>query len=154
TENNPDVIGLVAGTAALYLSDIPFLAPVGAVRVGLVDGRLTTNPTYSVIKSSALNLVVAGTEDAIVMVEAGAKEVSEATIIEAIQYAHGEIRRITAAQKELFQKLGLKKRAFTAPVRDEALYQEVRGKIEEALHAAMDTSNTDKLTSQRKISQI
>ena len=79
TENNPDVIGLVAGTAALYLSDIPFLAPVGAVRVGLVDGRLTTNPTYSEIKNSALNLVVAGTEDAIVMVEAGAKEVSEAT---------------------------------------------------------------------------
>ena len=53
TENNPDVIGLVAGTAALYLSDIPFLAPVGAVRVGLVDGRLTTNPTYSQIKDSA-----------------------------------------------------------------------------------------------------
>ena len=131
TENNPDVIGLVAGTAALYLSDIPFLAPVGAVRVGLVDGRLTTNPTYSEIKNSALNLVVAGTEDAIVMVEAGAKEVSEATIIEAIQYAHGEIRRIVAAQKELFELLGLKKREFTAPARDEALYEEVRGKIEE-----------------------
>ena len=154
TENNPDVIGLVAGTAALYLSDIPFLAPVGAVRVGLVDGRLTTNPTYSEIKNSALNLVVAGTEDAIVMVEAGAKEVSEATIIEAIQYAHGEIRRITAAQKELFAKLGLKKREFTAPVRDEALYQEVRGKIEEALHEAMDTSKYIKLESHRKISEL
>jgi polyribonucleotide nucleotidyltransferase len=154
TENNPDVIGLVAGTAALYLSDIPFLAPVGAVRVGLVDGRLTTNPTYSEIKNSALNLVVAGTEDAIVMVEAGAKEVSEASIIEAIQYAHGEIRKITAAQKELFEKLGLKKRAFTAPVRDEALYEEVRGKIEEALHEAMDTSKYIKLESHRKISEL
>jgi polyribonucleotide nucleotidyltransferase len=115
---------------------------------------LTTNPTYSEIKSSALNLVVAGTEDAIVMVEAGAKEVSEATIIEAIQYAHGEIRRITAAQKELFEKLGLKKRAFTAPVRDEALYEEVRGKIEEALHEAMDTSKYIKLESHRKISEM
>jgi polyribonucleotide nucleotidyltransferase len=154
TENNPDVVGLVAGTAALYLSDIPFLAPVGAVRVGLVEGKLTTNPTYAQIKSSALNLVVAGTEDAIVMVEAGAKELSEATIIEAIQYAHGEIRRIVAAQKELFELLGLKKRAFTAPVRDEALYQEVRGKVEEAIHAAMDTSHCDKLTSQRKIAEI
>jgi len=154
TENNPDVIGLVAGTAALYLSDIPFLAPVGAVRVGLVDGRLTTNPTYSQITSSALNLVVAGTEDAIVMVEAGAKEVSEATIIEAIQYAHGEIRRIVAAQKELFAKLGLKKREFMAPARDEALYEEVRGKIEEALHDAMDTSKYIKLESHRKIAEL
>ncbi len=154
TENNPDVIGLVAGTAALYLSDIPFLAPVGAVRVGLVDGRLTTNPTYSEIRNSDLNLVVAGTEDAIVMVEAGAKEVSEASIIEAIQYAHGEIRRIVAAQKELFKLLGLKKREFTAPVRDEALFQEVRGKIEEALHEAMDTSKYIKLESHRKIADL
>ena len=151
TENNPDVIGLVAGTAALYLSDIPFLAPVAAVRVGLVDGKLTTNPTYSQIQGSPLNLVVAGTEDAIVMVEAGAKEVSEASIIEAIEYAHGEIRRIVAAEKELFAMLGLKKREFTAPVRDEALYAEVRGKIEEALHEAMDTSKYIKLESHRKI---
>jgi polyribonucleotide nucleotidyltransferase len=154
TENNPDVIGLVAGTAALYLSDIPFLAPVGAVRVGLVDGRLTTNPTYSEIKNSALNLVVAGTEDAIVMVEAGAKEVSEAAIIEAIQYAHSEIRRIVAAQKELFELLGLKKREVTAPARDAALYEEVRGKIEADLHAAMDTSKYIKLESHRKISEL
>ncbi len=154
TENNPDVIGLVAGTAALYLSDIPFLAPVGAVRVGLVDGRLTTNPTYSETKNSVLNLVVAGTEDAIVMVEAGAKEVSEATIIDAIQYAHGEIRRIVAAQKELFELLGLKKREFTAPVRDEALYEEVRSKIESDLHEAMDTSKYIKLESHRKIAEL
>jgi polyribonucleotide nucleotidyltransferase len=154
TDNNPDVIGLVAGTAALYLSDIPFFAPVGAVRVGLVDGRLTTNPTYSEIKNSLLNLVVAGTEDAIVMVEAGAKEVSESTIIEAIQYAHGEIRKIVAMEKELFAKLGLKKREFTAPTRDEALYAEVRGKIEEALHDAMDTSKYVKLESHRRIAEL
>ncbi len=154
TDNNPDVVGLVAGAAALYLSDIPFFAPVGAVRVGLVDGRLTTNPTYSEIKNSLLNLVVAGTEDAIVMVEAGAKEVSEASIIDAIQYAHGEIRKIVAAEKELFELLGLKKRDFTAPTRNEALYAEVRGKIEEALHDAMDTSKYVKLESHRKISDL
>ncbi|HTS70477.1 MAG TPA: polyribonucleotide nucleotidyltransferase [Terriglobia bacterium] len=154
TENNPDVIGLVAGAAALYLSDIPFPAPVGAVRVGLVDGRLTTNPTYTEMKNSLLNLVVAGTEDAIVMVEAGAKEVSEATIIDAIQYAHGEIRRIVAAQKELFDLLGLKKRDFTAPARDEALYQEVRAKVEQDLHEAMDTSKYIKLESHRKIAEL
>ncbi len=154
SENNPDVIGLVAGTAALYLSDIPFLNPVGAVRVGLVDGKLVTNPTYTQIKTSLLNLIVAGTEDAIAMVEAGAKEVSEATIIEAIEYAHSEIRKIVAAQKELFELLGLKKRAFTAPVRDEALYQDVRGKIEADLHDAMDTSKYVKLESHRKIAEL
>jgi polyribonucleotide nucleotidyltransferase len=154
SDNNPDIIGLVAGSAALYLSDIPFYAPLGAVRVGLVDGRLTTNPTYTEIKNSALNLVVAGTEDAIVMVEAGAKEVSEASIIEAIQYAHGEIRKIVAAQKELFQKLGIKKREFTAPARDEALYQEVCSKAREALHEAMDTSRYIKLESHRKIAEL
>ena len=154
SDNNPDIIGLVAGAAALYLSDIPFYAPVGAVRVGLVEGRLTTNPTYAEIKNSLLNLVVAGTEDAIVMVEAGAKEVSEASIIEAIQYAHGEIRKIVAAQKELFQKLGVKKREFTAPARDEALYQEVCAKAQEALHEAMDTSRYIKQESHRKIAEL
>jgi len=71
SDNNPDVIGMVAGGTALYLSEIPFYTPVGAVRVGLVDGRLVTNPTYAETKSSLVNLVVAGTEDAIVMVEAG-----------------------------------------------------------------------------------
>ena len=154
SDNNPDIVGLVAGAAALYLSDIPFFAPVGAVRVGLLDGKLVTNPTYAEIKNSQLNLVVAGTEDAIVMVEAGAKEVSEATIIEAIQYAHTEIRKIVAVEKELFEKLGLKKREFTAPARDEALYAEVRSKAEAALHEAMDTSRYVKLESHRKIAEI
>ncbi len=154
SENNPDVIGLVAGGAALYLSDIPFFAPVGAVRVGLVDGQLVTNPTYSDVKKSLLNIVVAGTEDAIVMVEAGAKEVSEATIIDAIQYGHGEIRKIVAAQKELFAKLGLKKREFNAPARDEAMFAEVKAKAEAALHEAMDTSKYIKLESQHKISEL
>jgi len=154
SDNNPDVVGLVAGAAALYLSDIPFPAPAGAVRVGLVEGRLITNPTYTEIKNSHLNLVVAGTEDAIVMVEASAKEVSEATIIDAIQYAHGEIRRIVAAQKELFAKLGLKKHEFTAPKRDEALYEEVRGKVEEPLHEAMDTSKYVKQESHREIAEL
>jgi polyribonucleotide nucleotidyltransferase len=154
SDNNPDVVGLVAGAAALYLSDIPFFAPVGAVRVGLAEGRLITNPSYTEIKNSLLNLVVAGTEDAIVMVEAGAKEVSEATIIDAIEYAHGEIRRIVAAQKELFAMLGLKKREFTPPARDEALYREVRSKVEEPLHEAMDTSKYVKQESHRKIAEI
>jgi polyribonucleotide nucleotidyltransferase len=154
SDNNPDVIGLVAGAAALYLSDVPFPTPIAAVRVGLVDGRLVTNPTYAETKASLLNLIVAGSEEAIVMVEAGAKEVSEATVIDAIQHAHSEIRKIIAALKELFQKLGVEKREFTPPPRDEALYREVAQKAEAALHEAMDTSKYIKQESHRKIAEI
>ena len=154
SDNNPDVIGMVAGTAALYLSDIPFYTPVGAVRVSLVEGKLVTNPTYAETKASLLNLIVAGTEDAIVMVEAGAKEVSEESILEALQYGHAEIRKIVALQKELFEKLGIKKREFVASVLDEALYQEVRSKVEGELHDAMDTSKYAKQESQRRIVEI
>lgn len=154
SDNNPDIIGVIAGTAALYLSEIPFLRPIAAVRVGLVDGRLVTNPTYAEIKVSLLNLVVAGTEDAIVMVEAAAREISEASMSDAIQYAHGEIRKIVAAEKELFAKLGIKKRQVPPPARDEALYREVEEKIGSALHEAMDTSKRGKLESQRLIDEI
>jgi len=154
SDNNPDVIGMVAGTAALYLSDIPFYSPVGAVRVGLVEGRLVTNPTYAEIKTSLLNLIVAGTEDAVVMVEAGAKEVSEETILEALQYGHNEVRKVVALQKELFEKLGVKKREFVAPAIDEAFYQEVKGKVEAELHDAMDTSKYPKQESQRRIVEL
>jgi polyribonucleotide nucleotidyltransferase len=154
TDNNPDVIGLVAAAAALYLSDIPFPTPLAAVRVGLVDGHLVTNPTYSEVKESLLNMVVAGSEDAIAMVEAGATEVSEETVSEAIQYAHGEIRKIIAIEKELFQKLGIKKREAVAPVLDEAIENEVRQKVEDNLREAMDTSKYPKLESQKKISAL
>ena len=154
SDNNPDVVGLVAGTAAVYLSDIPFFNPIAAVRVGLVEGRLVTNPTYSEIKASLLNLIVAGSEDAIVMVEAGAKEVSEETILEAIQHGHNEIRKIIAALKELFAQLGIKKREVTPPVRNEALYQEIKQKVEASLHEAMDTSKYIKQESHRKVAAI
>jgi polyribonucleotide nucleotidyltransferase len=154
SDNNPDVIGMVAGGAALYLSDIPFYAPVGAVRVGLVEGRLVTNPTYAETKSSLLNLVVAGTEDAILMVEAGGKEISEETILEALHYGHAEIRKIVALQKDLFDKLGIKKREFVAPAVNEAFYQEVQSKVEVELHEAMDTLKYAKQESQRRIVEI
>jgi polyribonucleotide nucleotidyltransferase len=154
SDNNPDVIGLVAGAAALYLSDIPFPTPIAAVRVGLVEGRLVTNPTYTETKNSLLNLIVAGSEEAIVMVEAGAREVSEEAILDAIQYGHAEIRRIIAAEKELFEKLGIQKRESPPPAWDEALFQEVAQKVQGQLDEAMDTSKYVKLESHRKIAEI
>jgi polyribonucleotide nucleotidyltransferase len=154
TDNNPDVVGLVAGAAALYLSDIPFLEPLAAVRVGLVDGRLVANPTYAETEKSLLNLVVAGTERGIAMVEAGAREVSEATVIDAIEFGHGEIKKIIAAEKQLFAELGLKKREVTPPAHDEAFYEETRKKVGEALYEAMDTAKYPKLESYKKISEL
>ncbi len=153
-EYNPDVIAVVAGAAALYLSDIPFPTPIAAVRVGLVNGRLVTNPTYAELKNSLLNLVVAGSAEAIVMVEAAAREVSEATIVDALVYAHGEIRKIIEVEQELFAKLGVKKREFTPPARDAALAREVEQKVRQALLDAMDTSKYSKLVSQRKVSEL
>jgi polyribonucleotide nucleotidyltransferase len=153
-DHNPDIIGVVAGAAALYLSEIPFAIPIGAVRVGLIDGRFVTNPTYSQIKESLLNLVVAGSEDAIVMVEAGAREVPEAVILDAIQHAHSEIRKIVEAEKELFGRLGLEKRSFQAPVRDRNIADEVAKRVRGLLHEAMDTSKYSKQESERKVGAL
>ncbi|MGH9396029.1 MAG: polyribonucleotide nucleotidyltransferase [Terriglobia bacterium] len=154
SEYSPDVIGVVAGAAALYLSNIPFHTPVGAVRVGLIDGKFITNPTYEQMKTSLLNLIVAASEEAIVMVEAGAKEVSESIILDAIQHAHGEIRKIVRMEKELFAKLGIQKQEFKAPEHDAAVTKDVSKRVKEALHEAMDTSKRSKLESERKISEL
>ncbi len=154
SDYNPDVIGVVAGAAALYLSDIPFNTPLGTVRVGLVNGQLVTNPTYTEMKSTLLNLIVTGSEDGIVMVEAAASEVSETIVLDAIHYAHEEIKKIVTAQKELFAKLGIKKRPIEAPQIDEAFYKEVEARAGTRLRAAMDTSNRSKIESHTKITEL
>ena len=154
SDYNPDVVGMVAGSAALYLSPIPFMNPISAVRVGLVEGKLVTNPTYTEMKASQLNLVVAASEEAIVMVEAAAQAVSEETILEAIQHAHGEIKRIIEALKELYAKMGIQKAEVKAPVEDAAVAREVRERLGVRLHEAMDTSNRSKLESEKKIEQL
>ncbi|MEE8256498.1 MAG: polyribonucleotide nucleotidyltransferase [Acidobacteriota bacterium] len=149
--NDPDVIGVTAGAAALFLSDIPFHTPLAAVRVGLIDGRLVTNPTYSERRESLLDMIVAASEDAIAMVEANAKGVSEDAVNDALQHAHGEIKKIIVLIRELSEKLGIKKIEFTPPPFDEALFQEIKGKVGEALHDAMDTTKCSKLDSHHRI---
>ena len=86
SENDPDVIGVTAASAALYISNIPFDKPIAAVRVGLLDGKLVCNPTVAEQKTSLLNIVVAGSDEAIVMVEAGSLEVSEETVVDALAF--------------------------------------------------------------------
>jgi polyribonucleotide nucleotidyltransferase len=147
SENDPDVLGINAASAALTLSDIPFLGPIGAVRVGLVDGRLIVNPTYTEMRESLLNIMVVGTSEAIVMIESGAKEVKEETVVDAIEFAHTEIKKICAVISDLRAKVGKPKRPVVAPEFDEAYYKELEKKIGARLADALDTQKHPKLES-------
>ncbi len=102
-EVDPATTGLIAASAALSISGMPFAGPVGSVRVGFVDDQLVINPTYEQVNTGKLNLIVSGTEEAITMVEAGAKEIDEETVLKALDLAHAEIKKICVLQKE-FQK--------------------------------------------------
>src|SRR5437588_8765099 len=101
TDNDPDVMGINGASCALTLSDIPFMGPIGAVRVGLVNGQFIVNPTYTEMRDSLLHISVVGTSDGIVMIESGAKEVKEETVVDAIEFGHGEIKKICAVINEL-----------------------------------------------------
>jgi polyribonucleotide nucleotidyltransferase len=153
-DNNPDVIAITGASCALYLSDIPFTTPIAGARIGLIDGRYIVNPTYDEIRESQLNLIVAGTEEAIVMVEAGAREVSEAIMVEALMLAHKEINRLCRWQKELYKALEIEKRPVEAPVLNEEMSGEIEGKYAERLRAALDTSGQEKRASYTAIDAL
>jgi polyribonucleotide nucleotidyltransferase len=103
-ESDPDILAMNGSSAALCLSGIPFDGPVGAVRVGMVDGTLIANPSTTQKKASSLELVIAATEDAVLMVESGANEIPEETMLEAIAFGHAECRRLVQAQRDLVQR--------------------------------------------------
>ncbi len=113
-ENDPDMLAVNGASAALCLSGIPFDGPIGAVRVGLVDGKLVANPTTAQQKVSSLELVIAGTEDAVLMVEAGANEVPEEAMLEAIAFGHAECKRLARAQRDLAQRAAKPRWTFDA----------------------------------------
>jgi polyribonucleotide nucleotidyltransferase len=114
-ENDPTILSINGASTALVISDIPFQGPVGAVRMGYIDGQVVVNPPMSQMADSELDLVVAGTSDAILMVEAGAKGVSEQVVLDALAAAHEEIKRISAGQLELREQVGLEKREWVSP---------------------------------------
>jgi polyribonucleotide nucleotidyltransferase len=153
-ENDPDVVGINAAACALALSDIPFSATVGAVRVGRVEGQFVINPTYAERAATTVNIMVVGHKDGIVMIESGAKEESEETILAAIEFGHTEIKKIVAAIEELVALAGKPKRAFTAPEFDEAYFAELKAKSEVRLKDALDTQTHPKLESQDLIKAI
>ena len=146
-DNDPDVIAITGASCALYLSDIPFPTPIAAVRVGLIEGRYIINPTYDERRDSRLNLIVAGTEEAIVMVEAGAQEVSEEIMVEALMLAHKEINRLCRWQKELYKALEIQKREVIAPVLNEEMMGEIERNYTDRLRASLDTSSQEKRSS-------
>lgn len=137
-ENDPDIMSITGASTALYCSPIPFYTPVGAVRIGYMNDQFVVNPPISKLKESTLNLTVVGTEDAIVMVEAGAQELSEETMVEALDFAHGIIRKLIALQKDLYQQIQPVKRSFEKPELDAAEVARIEkafsAKISEALH--------------------
>ncbi|MGH9747561.1 MAG: polyribonucleotide nucleotidyltransferase [Candidatus Acidiferrales bacterium] len=144
SENDPDVIGLTAASAALFISKIPFTTPIAAVRVGFIEGKLLVNPTVAEQKTSLLNLVVAGSDEAVVMVESGAMEVSEETVVDALEFAHAEIRKIVAAIRELQKRVNPEKVTVKPPAFDEALYSEIKSKYGDRLRDALDTAKHPK----------
>ncbi|MFQ5926650.1 MAG: polyribonucleotide nucleotidyltransferase [Terriglobia bacterium] len=154
TDNNPDVISIAGASAALFVSDIPFDKPIAAVRVGLVDGRLVANPTYAELKSSLLNIVVAATEEALVMVEASAQEVSEETISDALAFAHGEIKKIIAGIRQLHDALQPQKWPVTPPAVNQDFYREIETKYASQLAEALNTEVHQKRESYRLVEAL
>jgi polyribonucleotide nucleotidyltransferase len=136
-ENVADILGINTISAALHISDIPFNGPVGAVRIGRIMGTFIINPDLREVEECDLNLVVAGTEDAVAMVEGSAQEMSETDLLEAIDLAHAEIKKLCRLQNEFREKAGKPKRTFTVPVKDEDLINKVKelalGKITGAI---------------------
>lgn len=125
-ENDSDVPAIIGASTALTISDIPFSGPVGAVRVGLVNDQLVANPTFEELETSTLNLVAVGLKDKIIMLEAGASEISEEKMLEAISFAQEYINEAIAIQEELRKKCGKEKRQVEIKVVSEDLYKKVR----------------------------
>jgi len=139
-ENDPDVLAMNGASAALCLSGMPFDGPVGAVRVGQVDGRFVVNPTTEEQKVSTLELVIAGTEDAVLMVEAGAKEVPEETMLEAIAFGHAECKKLARMQKDLVARAAKPRWAFDPNAgKDAALHARVRELAQSKVASALGT---------------
>jgi polyribonucleotide nucleotidyltransferase len=152
-ENDSDTLAIIGASTSLYISDIPFDSPVAAVRVGYIDGQVVVNPSTVDIKTrSRLNLLVAGTEDAIVMVESGADGITEAVMVEALVAGHAVIKQIVALQKELRARVGKPKRTVVKKTVDPALAAEIEGALHAPLYDAM--RKTNKLEMYARMKQV
>src|SRR3954452_6906093 len=154
SENDPDVSGINGASAALHVSDIPFLGPIGAVRVGLVNGQFIVNPTYNEMRESLVNIMVVGTAEGIVMIESGAKEVKEDTVLDAIEFGHTEIKKICKVINDLRDKVGKPKRKVEPPQFDEAYYKDLKKRIGTQLADALDAKKHPKAESAGLVKEL
>src|SRR5579864_6600708 len=150
-QRDPSTLAIVGAGAALAISDIPFHHILGGVRVGSVNGKLVANPNYDETREAKLSIIVAGSEEGIVMVEAGAQHATEAEVLEAIEYGHECCKKIGAAIRELVKKAGKPKRAYTTPEINKALYAQIEKQIRVELTDALDTKKYPKLESYHRV---
>jgi polyribonucleotide nucleotidyltransferase len=150
-QRDPSTLAIIGAGASLAISDIPFQHVLGGVRVGSVGGKLVANPSYDETRESKVNIVVAGTEEGIVMVEAGAQHATEEEVLEAIEYGHTCCKKIAAGIKELVAKVGKKKWEVTPPAVNKALYTKIESQIRKELTDALDTKKYPKLESYHRV---
>jgi len=153
-DRDPSTLAMVGAAASLAISEIPFHHVLGAVRVGLVNGELIANPTYEETKAATFNIVVAGTEDGIVMVEAGGQGVAEDQVVKAIDFGHECCKKIIAGIRQLMKLAGKEKRTFTAPAINEELYNKIDKEYRVDLTDALNTEKYPKLQSYSKIHDL
>jgi len=151
-ENVSDILSIISMSAAFVISDIPFDEPVGAVRVGRINGEFVANPTLVELEDSDLNLIVSGTADAVIMVEGSALELSEQVMLDAIEFAHKDIKQIVQLQHELRTLIGKPKREFSLPKVDEALVNKVKDFSSKRIVESFSVH--DKLVRQKVLDQI
>jgi polyribonucleotide nucleotidyltransferase len=148
---DPSTLAIMGAGAALAISDIPFEHVMAGVRVGVVDGKLVANPTYEETKASKIGIVVAGTEGGIVMVESGAQQATESEVLAAIEFGHDCCKKICKGIHELMKKAGKTKRAYTPPVINQALYDQISKGIAAELKDALNTQKYEKLESYARV---
>jgi polyribonucleotide nucleotidyltransferase len=153
-QHDPGVLAIVGAGAALAISDIPFPYLLGGVRVALVKGSFRANPSYEETKDARLSIVVAGTEEGIVMVEAGGNEASEAEVIDAIEFGHDCCKKIAAGIRELVKVAGKPKRAFTPPSINQAILETISTALKTELTDALNAEKYGKLESYRRIEAV
>jgi polyribonucleotide nucleotidyltransferase len=151
---DPAPLAMVGAGAALAISDIPFEHVLAAVTVGSVGGRLIADPSHSELRESKLNIVVAATDDGIVMVEAGANQASETEVLEAIEFGHQSCRKLTAGIRELVAKAGKPKRAHTPPVINQEIYDQIASAYRAELSDALNTERYQKLESYHRVAEL
>jgi len=153
-EHDPGVLGIVGAGAALAISDIPFHHLVSAVRVGIIDGKYVANPTYTETRASKLNMIVAGSDQGIVMVEAGAQQVTEEEVLGALEHGHESCKKIIKVLEQLVKAAGKPKKPFTAKEVDAALIASIDKKIRAELIDALNTKKYEKLESYARVDAL